>query len=90
MGGDFLPSLSAFPIPAAAGCEKSGFFDGDGRVGANGYAALTTQTLVHVDRLRLSIFELKYADWAGVHAFPLAITFVFVYGNCIHVFSFTS
>jgi hypothetical protein len=74
-----------------------GFFTRPSRFG-NGYclrrtnldAALTAQTLIHIDRLGLPVLDFKHAGRARIHAFALAVTLALVDSYGIHRFSFTS
>jgi hypothetical protein len=66
------------------------FFYGDGPGGTYFHAALAPQAFIHVHRFGFAVFDLENVGRAGVHAFPLAIAFIFVHGYLIHSFLFTS
>jgi hypothetical protein len=66
------------------------FFYGDGPGGTYFDTALAAQAFIHVHRFGFTVLHLKHAGRAGVHAFTLAIAFVFVHGYLIHSFLFTS
>jgi hypothetical protein len=67
-----------------------GFGNGDRLRRTNLDAALTAQTLIHIDRLGLPVLDFKHAGRAGIHALAFAVTLALVYGYGIHRFFFTS
>ena len=70
--------------------RPSRFGNGDRLRRANLDAALTAQTLIHIDRLGLPVLDFKHAGRARIHALALAVTLAFVHGYGIHLFFFTS
>jgi hypothetical protein len=77
-----------FPRPVSQ-TARLYLFHRDGAVGADFDTALAPQALIHVDGFGFAVFDLEYAGRAGVHAFTLAIAFVFVHGYLVHSFFFT-
>jgi hypothetical protein len=66
------------------------FFYGDSPGGTYFDTALAAQAFIHVHRFGFAVFDLENVGRAGVHAFTLAIAFVFVHGYLKHSFLFTS
>ncbi len=66
--------------------ERSDFFYGDCAIGADFDAALAAQAFVHIHGLGLAVLHLENTDGAGIGAFALPVTLLFVNRNLIHRF----
>jgi hypothetical protein len=67
---------------------KSHLLDCNGSRGADLDATLAAQAFIHVYRLGFAVFDLEYANRAGIHAFSLSVTLVFIHCHDEHGFFF--
>jgi len=67
---------------------KSHLLDGNGSRRADPNATLAAQAFIHIYRLGFTVFDLEYVHRAGIHAFSLSVTLVFIHGHNKHGFYF--
>jgi hypothetical protein len=67
---------------------KSHLLDCNGSRGADLDATLAAQAFIHIYRLGFTVFDLEYAHRAGIHAFSLSVTLVFIHCHDEHGFLF--